>query len=44
VVDTRGFNGLSWLDGLGHPYTEDLDVIERYRAPRLRAHGDRIHS
>ena len=31
VVDTRGFNDRSWLDGLGHPHTEDLHVIERYR-------------
>jgi hypothetical protein len=31
VVDTRGFNNRSWLDGLGHPHTEDLHVIERYR-------------
>ncbi|MCU1338421.1 MAG: hypothetical protein JWO19_4002 [Bryobacterales bacterium] len=31
VVDTKGFNDRSWLDGLGHPHTEDLHVIERYR-------------
>jgi hypothetical protein len=31
IVDTRGFNDKSWLDGLGHPHTEDLHVIERYR-------------
>jgi hypothetical protein len=31
VVETRGFNDRSWLDGLGHPHTEDLHVIERYR-------------
>jgi hypothetical protein len=31
VVDTRGFNDKSWLDGLGHPHTEDLHLIERYR-------------
>jgi hypothetical protein len=31
VVDTRGFNDKSWLDGLGHPHTVDLHVVERYR-------------
>jgi len=31
VVDTRGFNDRSWLDGLGHPHTEALHVTERYR-------------
>ncbi len=31
VVDTRGFNDRSWLDGLGHPHSEDLHVIERFR-------------
>jgi hypothetical protein len=30
VVDTSGFNDRSWLDGLGHPHSEDLHVIERY--------------
>lgn len=31
VVDTRGFNDKSWLDGVGHPHTEALHVVERYR-------------
>jgi hypothetical protein len=31
IVNTSGFNDRSWLDGLGHPHTEDLRVIERYR-------------
>src|SRR5207248_10957969 len=31
VVDTRGFNGKSWLDQLGKPTTDALHVIERYR-------------
>ena len=31
VVDTRGFNDKSWLDGLGHPHSEDLRVTERFR-------------
>jgi len=31
VVDTRGFNGKTWLDQVGKPSTEQLHVIERYR-------------
>jgi len=31
VVDTTGFNDQSWLDRAGHPHTEALHVIERYR-------------
>ena len=31
VVDTRGFNDQSWLDGAGHPHTDKMRVIERYR-------------
>jgi hypothetical protein len=31
VVETAGFNDQSWLDGGGHPHTEDLHVTERYR-------------
>ncbi len=30
VVDSRGFNGKSWLDQVGKPSTEQLHVIERY--------------
>jgi hypothetical protein len=33
VVDTVGFNGRTWLDYVGHPGTEKLHVIERYRRP-----------
>jgi hypothetical protein len=33
VVDTVGFNDKSWFDGAGHPHTEKLHVIERYRRP-----------
>jgi len=29
-VDTRGFNGKSWLDALGRPTTESLHVMERF--------------
>jgi hypothetical protein len=31
VVDTRGFNDKTWLDGFGHPHSEDLRVTERFR-------------
>jgi hypothetical protein len=31
VVETNGFNGLGWLDTNGHPVTDALHVIERYR-------------
>ena len=31
VVDTVGFNDKGWLDGLGHPRSEALHVLERYR-------------
>ena len=31
VVDTRGFNGKTWLDQAGKPTTDALHVIERFR-------------
>ncbi len=31
VVDTTGFTDESWLDGMGHPQTESLHLIERFR-------------
>src|SRR5690349_850588 len=30
VVDTRGFNALSWLDARGHGHSEDMRVQERF--------------
>ncbi|HEV3334609.1 MAG TPA: carboxypeptidase-like regulatory domain-containing protein [Bryobacteraceae bacterium] len=33
VVDTVGFNDRSWLDPQGHPHTEMMRVIERFRRP-----------
>jgi hypothetical protein len=33
VVDTVGFNGLTWLDLAGHPTSDKLHVIERYSRP-----------
>ena len=29
VVDTRGFTDRSWLDGMGHPRTEAMHIVER---------------
>jgi hypothetical protein len=31
VVESRGFNGRTWLDQVGKPSTEQLHVTERYR-------------
>jgi hypothetical protein len=31
VVETAGFNDKTWLDGIGHPHSEALRVVERYR-------------
>jgi hypothetical protein len=30
VVDSVGFNDMTWLDDAGHPHTESLHVIEKY--------------
>ena len=35
VVDSIGFNEKTWLDLNGHPHTERLHVVERYRRPDL---------
>src|SRR6202521_5780139 len=31
VVESAGFNDKSWLDVIGHPHSEALRVVERYR-------------
>ena len=31
VVDTVGFNDLTWLDTAGHPHSQSLHMVERYR-------------
>jgi hypothetical protein len=31
VVESGGFNDLTWLDAVGHPHTESLRVTERYQ-------------
>ena len=35
VIDTVGFDARSWLDAQGHPHTEMMHVIERFRRPDL---------
>ncbi len=35
VVDTVGFNDMTWLDNNGHRHTEMLHVIERIRRPDM---------
>ena len=31
VVDTVGLNDLTWIDAAGHPHTEALHIVERFR-------------
>src|SRR5438093_6653689 len=31
VVDSIGFNDRTWLDGFGHPHSESMHIIERFR-------------
>ncbi len=31
AVETAGFNDRTWLDAMGHPHSEALRVVERYR-------------
>ena len=33
VIETRGFNDKSWLDDDGHPHSDALHTIERFRRP-----------
>ncbi|MGA2212491.1 MAG: hypothetical protein ABSH31_04375 [Bryobacteraceae bacterium] len=33
VIESAGFNDRTWLDGDGHPHTEELRVTERLRRP-----------
>ena len=33
MVDSIGFNGRTWLDYVGHPASESLHVIEKFRRP-----------
>jgi len=35
VIDTVGFNDKFWFDFAGHPHTEKLHIVERYRRPDL---------
>lgn len=29
VIETTGFNDQTWLDGLGHPHSEEMRLTER---------------
>lgn len=33
VVNTTGFNDKGWLDALGHPHSDAMQVTERFRRP-----------
>ena len=33
MIDSVGFNDRFWFDFAGHPHTEKLHIIERYRRP-----------
>ena len=33
VIDTVGFNDLFWFDAIGHPHTEQLHTVERWKRP-----------
>ena len=33
VVDTVGFKEKTWLDGNGHPHSDELHIIERFHRP-----------
>jgi hypothetical protein len=33
IVETTGFNDKTWLDDNGHPHSEQMKVIERFRRP-----------
>ena len=35
VIDTIGFNDRFWFDFAGHPHSEKLHTVERYRRPDL---------
>ena len=41
VVDTMGFNDLSWLDARGHGHSEDMRVEERFHRRDFGHHGGR---
>ena len=42
IVDTIGFNDKFWFDFAGHPHTEKLHVVERYRRPDLGHLDDEV--
>jgi hypothetical protein len=42
VIDRVGFNDRAWLDRDGHPHTDKLHIVERYRRPDLGHLEDEI--
>jgi hypothetical protein len=38
VVETVGFNDKTWLDGSGHPHSEQMRLIGAIQASRCRPH------
>ena len=43
VIDTVGFNDKFWFDFAGHPHTEQLHTIERYRRTEFGTLRQRDH-
>ena len=37
VIDSIGFNDKFWFDFAGHPHTEKLHIVERYRRPDMES-------
>lgn len=35
VVDTIGFNDISWIDGQGHPHTKNMHLVEKFHRTDL---------
>ncbi|MBV9503551.1 MAG: hypothetical protein JO323_00950 [Acidobacteriia bacterium] len=42
VVDSVGFNDRFWFDFAGHPHTDKLHIVERYRRPDLGHLDDEV--
>ena len=43
VVDTIGFNDKTWLDRVGHPHSDQLHLVERFRRDESRHTAGRHH-
>jgi hypothetical protein len=42
VVDTTGFNDKTWLDRGGHPHSDQLHLVERFRRTDLNTMQDDV--